>query len=172
VVGIEARHDGSMAPMGDEARLREYAERLADAVDAALPAWVVRSVERLVLAWQGSDPIDPDVLADARAAGEQARVVAGAAVRSLLRTDIDSQAETPLGIIRRAVSYPTDVLRSAGVPPVQRDAFAERAFPDDIYGLTPAAFADVDPSLHEPGLEWGAAKAHVHLARRRAEGLR
>jgi hypothetical protein len=164
-----------MDAMDDEARLQAYAERLADAVDDALPAWVVRSVERLVLAWQsvdGGEPVTPTVLADARAAGDQACAVTGAAVRTLLRTDIDEQTETPLGIIRGAVRYPTEVLRAAGVPPVQRDSFAERAFPDDVYGLTPAAFADVDPSLHEPGLEWGAAKAHVHLSRRRAEGKR
>jgi hypothetical protein len=59
------------------------------------------------------------------------------------------------------------VLRAAGVPPVRRDEFAEHAFPDDVYDLAPASFADVDPSLHEPGLVWGAAKAHVHLSRRR-----
>jgi hypothetical protein len=41
-----------------------------------------------------------------------------------------------------------------------------------VYDLSPAAFADLDPSLREPGLTWGAAKAHVHLARRRREGLR
>jgi hypothetical protein len=55
---------------------------------------------------------------------------------------------------------------------VARDEFSERNFPDDTYDLTPASFADVDPSLHEPGLEWGAAKAHVHLARRRRQGTR
>ena len=75
-------------------------------------------------------------------------------------------------MVRRAVVYPTAVLRGAGVPPVVRDADAEARFPDDDYDLTPAAFADLDPSLHEPGLVWGAAKAHVHLARRRAEGRR
>jgi hypothetical protein len=47
-----------------------------------------------------------------------------------------------------------------------------RSFPDDVYDLTPASFADVDPALHEPGLVWGAAKAHVHLARRRRQGKR
>jgi hypothetical protein len=148
----------------DEARLREYARRLADAIDAALPSWVVRSVERFT----ESDA----ALADARAAGEEARAVIGASTRALLELDIDAQTETPLGLLRGAVRYPTEVLQGAGVRPVQRDAFAEQAFPDDVYGLTPATFADVDPSLHEPGIEWGAAKAHVHLTRRRAEGRR
>jgi hypothetical protein len=85
---------------------------------------------------------------------------------------VDQQATGPLALLREAVRYPTAVLADAGVPPVVRDEFAVRAFPDDAYGLAPAAFADVDPSLHEPGLVWGAAKAHVVLARRRAEGRR
>jgi hypothetical protein len=51
---------------------------------------------------------------------------------------------------------------------VPRDEFSVRSFPDDAYDLSPASFADVDPALHEPGLAWGAAKAYVHLARRRA----
>ena len=59
------------------------------------------------------------------------------------------------------------MLREAGVEPAERDEFATRAFPDDAYDLAPASFADVHPSLHEPGLVWGAAKAHVHLRRRR-----
>ena len=71
-----------------------------------------------------------------------------------------------------AVRYPTAVLVGAGVPPVERDEFTERRFPEDVYDLAPATFADLDPSLHEPGLTWGAAKAHVHLARRRREGRR
>ena len=58
------------------------------------------------------------------------------------------------------------------MPPVVRPAFEEEAFPDDDYGLTPATWADIDPALHERGLVWGAAKAHVVLSRRRAEGRR
>jgi hypothetical protein len=58
------------------------------------------------------------------------------------------------------------------VPPAARDETDERLFPEDVYGLGPASFADIDPSVHEPGVAWGAAKAYVHLARRRAEGRR
>ena len=68
--------------------------------------------------------------------------------------------------------HATDVLASAGARPVARDEFSARHFPDDVYDLTPASFADVDPALHEPGLVWGAAKAHVHLTRRCREGRR
>ena len=52
---------------------------------------------------------------------------------------------------------------------MERDAQAERLFPDDDYDLAPASFADIDPSVHEPGLVWGAAKAHVILKRRRGK---
>ena len=63
--------------------------------------------------------------------------------------------------------WATQVLDAEGVAPVARDPFAQRQTPDDAYDLTPASFADIDPGLAEPGLVWGAAKAHVHLARRR-----
>ena len=154
----------------DEARLAAYAAALADGVEAALPGWVVGSVERLLVAWSGS--ADAAVMDQARAAGAEAGAEIGPQVRAVLLADIDDQRTNPLAIVRRAVVYPTAVLRGAGVPPVVRDADAEARFPDDDYDLTPAAFADLDASLHEPGLVWGAAKAHVHLARRRAEGRR
>jgi hypothetical protein len=146
------------------------AAALADAVDATLPGWVVGCVERVMVAWQGEVP--SEVRAAAVAAGERARDEVVPRLRALLATDVDDQRDNPLALLRGAVRYPSEVLRRAGVPPVVRDEFAERAFPDDVYGLTAASFADVDPSLHERGLLWGAAKAHVVLARRRAEGSR
>ncbi len=88
-------------------------------------------------------------------------------LRTLLATDVDAQRANPLAILRQAVRYPNEVLAAAGVPAVRRDAHAERLFPDDAYDLGPAAFGDLHPSVHEPGLVWGAAKAHVILARRR-----
>jgi len=158
-----------MAPASnpdDEHKLDRYAAELADAIEAALPAWVVRSVEQRLQAWAGR--ADPVVIDQARAAGERSRAEIGAEIRRLLSLDVDEQRTNPLSIVRRAVRYPTQVLQAAGVPPVRRDEFAEHAFPDDIYDLSPASFDDVDPSLHEPGLLWGAAKAHVHLSRRRS----
>jgi hypothetical protein len=149
----------------DERMLEQSAMALADAVDDALPGWVVRSVEQRLRQWSGT--ADPAVVDRARAAGERARVEIVPQVRRLLSLDVDEQRTNPLSIVRRAVRYPTEVLQSAGVPPVRRDEFAERTFPDDVYDLSPASFADVDPSLHEPGLVWGAAKAHIHLGRHR-----
>lgn len=139
------------------------ATALARAVEEALPGWVEQSVERLLLAFAGG--ADPGVMAEARRAGERAGAEVGSRVRALLASDIDAQRVNPLALLRAAVTYPTEVLLRAGVPPVVRDDFAEAHFPDDVYDLTPASFADVGPSLHEPGLAWGAAKAWAHRQR-------
>lgn len=155
----------------DEERLARYAADLGDGVRAALPTWVVRCVVERFEAWTGGPP-PAEVVEAAAAAGDRARDEVGDAVAQVLAADIDEQRVPPLSLVRAAVRYPTEVLRGAGVPPVVRDDFAERNFPDDLYDLHPASFADLDPALHEPGLLWGAAKAHVHLTRRRAEGRR
>jgi hypothetical protein len=154
----------------DAAALARYAADLGDALERAVPAWVDRSVRR-VLEAQGIG-VDGPLAAEIAGAAARAGDDAGPRVRALLATDVDEQAGNPLAILRSVVAYPTAVLRAAGARPVPRDEFAERNFPDDVYDLSPAAFADVDPALHEPGLVWGAAKAHVHLARRRREGRR
>ncbi|MEJ5254555.1 MAG: hypothetical protein WHS89_04325 [Acidimicrobiales bacterium] len=158
----------------DEARLAEIAAELAAAIDAALGPWVERSVRRVLDAWvdRTGEPIAPEILASAAEAGRRAREEIGPRVRELLLTDVDRQRTTPLAIIRGAVRYPTEVLRAAGIPPLVRDAVAERQFPDDDYDLVPASLGDVDPTLHELGIAWGAAKAFVFKARRRAEGRR
>ena len=156
----------------DAEALARHAEALATAIEDAIPRWVARSVAD-VLAAQGLVPEDDRRLQDlVRAAAESARDEGVTRVRRLLTTDVDTQAGTPLAILRSLVPYPTAVLRRVGARPVPRDEFRERSFPEDVYDLGPAGFADVDPALHEPGLVWGAAKAHVHLARRRREGKR
>lgn len=154
----------------DSAALAGYAADLGDAVEAAIPGWVERSVAG-VLAQQGIEVSDRTRKEAAEAAVEAQREGARR-VRELLATDVDEQAGNPLAILRSLVRYPTEVLRAAGARPVDRDEFERRAFPGDDYGLSPATFGDVDPALHEPGLTWGAAKAHIHLARRRREGKR
>jgi hypothetical protein len=151
----------------DAARLADYARTLAEGVEVALPGWVARAVER-VLGAQGR-AVDERIRAQAAEAGEQARDEIAPRVRRLLEADIDDQRTGPLAVLRGVTPYATRVLHDAGARPVARDAQAQRHFPEDLYDLTPASFADIDPALHEPGLVWGAAKAHVHL-RRRAQG--
>jgi hypothetical protein len=154
----------------DAEALARYATALADGIERAIPGWIDR-VARRVLDDQGI-AVDP-ALADAIAGAARAAQEDGAPrVRALLATDVDEQRGNPLAVLRSLVRYPGAVLRSAGARPVDRDEFSRRSFPDDEYGLTPASFADIDPDLHDPGLVWGAAKAHVHLARRRREGRR
>jgi hypothetical protein len=154
----------------DEELLASYAAVLADGIERALGPWVVRGVVERADAWQPG--LGRDLLESAEAAGGRATAEVGPHVRALLALDVDAQSTGPLAVLRSAVRFPTGVLAGAEVPPVVRDEFAERAFPDDIYGLAPASFEDLHPALREPGLVWGAAKAHVVLARRRAEGLR
>lgn len=148
--------------------LADHAQALAEGIEEVLDKWVVRCVVDLAIAWRGA--ADTEIRAAAEAAGQRCRAEVGPEVRALLLSDIDTQRATPLTILRRAVSYPTAVLADAGVPPVARDPFAERMFPDDVYGLAPASFADVDPSLGELGIAWGAAKAFEHRRRHRRPG--
>lgn len=150
----------------DAAALARYAAALADAVELAIPRWVERVVHQRWREWAGTEP-SADLTRAATAAAAAALAQVTPALRTLLATDVDAQRANPLSIIRGAVTHPTSVLATAGVPPARRDADAERIFPDDAYDLSPASFAEVDPSLHEPGLTWGAAKAHVILRRRR-----
>jgi hypothetical protein len=160
----------SLDDPADAAALARYATNLADRIEQAIPGWIDRSVRR-VLADQdiAADDVVAARIADA---GRAARIDGGRRVRALLSSDVDAQAGNPLALLRSLVPHATAVLDAAGARPVTRDEFSMRSFPDDVYDLTPASFADVDPALHEPGLVWGAAKAHVHLARRRREGKR
>ncbi|HWJ61425.1 MAG TPA: hypothetical protein VNS19_05610 [Acidimicrobiales bacterium] len=157
-------------PPSDEELLASHAAVLANGIERALGPWVVRCVVDRADAWQPG--LGRTLLGAAEDAGRRAGAEVGPQVRALLALDVDAQPTGPLAVLRGAVRFPTGVLAEAGVPDVVRDEFAERAFPEDRYDLAPAAFADLDPALHEPGLVWGAAKAHVVLARRRAEGRR
>lgn len=152
----------------DEAKLANYAAALLQAVEDALPKWV----EQAVVSRTSETRFEEDSLL--LVATHQAQVDAARTIlpkmRVLLRLDIDRQRATPLEVIRKGVPFPTRVLELGGVEPVERDEFAKRQFPNDVYGLTPMSLADVHESLQVPGLEWGAAKAHVHLRRRRAAG--
>jgi len=137
---------------------------LADAIDAVLPAWVERSVDRVYRAQQKQAP--PEAVTDAaKDAGLAAAADIGPKVRALLAADVDAQYTTPLSLVRQAVPYASAVLQQAGVPEMRRDAVDAAMFPEDLYGLTPANFGDVDPSLTDPGLVWGAAKAWTHRRR-------
>ena len=124
----------------------EHATALADALERVLPRWIGRVAP-------GVDPAP----------------IVGAVmpeIRALLASDIDEQRTTPLALVRdRAVPLLTAALAEAGALAVDRDDFTRSRFPHDVYGLTPSSWADIDESLTEPGIAWGAAKAFTHRQR-------
>ena len=137
-------------------------EVLADSVQVVLASWVRSCVARFDVA-----------LADSEATAVAARCAVAEvmpALRSLLSADIDDQRGTPLTIVRAAVLHPTAVLAAAGVAPVVRDAYEAAAFPNDVYALTPATWADVHEELADAGLRWSVAKAFEHGRRHRGPG--
>jgi len=136
--------------------LREQGERLVDAVDAAIPGWMARCL--------GAAVDDAGVAAVV----DQVRADVVPRLRALLARDVDDQRENPLTILRSAVRFPTGSLRDAGVRPSPRPGFDAEHFPGDDYGLTPMTWRDIDESLHEPGLLWGALKARASMARHRS----
>lgn len=93
-------------------------------------------------------------------------------LRELLAADPENQRSNPLTVFRRATAPITAVLCELGVPPLERDEFEKRSFPDDAYRLSPATWADIHPDLVEPGLEWGAWKAAVIISRHRSPVIR
>ena len=151
-------------PLEGAAAVARYGERLAAAVEAALAPWVRAAVEA-----RFGGPVPPELEAEVTEAAQRAVADVGSRLRELLALDIDDQWTNPLSIVRTAVGYPNAILAGAGVEPMGRDATEVAMNPEDIYGLAPAAFGDLGADVHEPGLVWGAAKAHLHLQRRRGE---
>lgn len=141
---------------------------LIDAVEQVVEAWLVRLAETVFVARNGV--LTGDFRRTAQAAAREGAAWTVARLRDVLEVDVDSQRVNPLQILREAVRFPTHVLLSAGIPTPQRDEFDKKINPDDIYGIGPAHWNDIDESLTEPGIIWGAAKASTVLQRRRAEG--
>lgn len=146
----------------------DYSGQLVDAIDGVIAEWVERNIRRVASLQRLELPPDADRrIAEAALA---TRREVNASLRALLALDVDEQRGNPLDVLRRSVTHSTTVLRELGARPVDRDEFSARVFPDDVYALGPAAFADVHESLIEPGIIWGAWKAKTVLDRRRSEG--
>lgn len=147
----------------DEATFAALSLELASAIESHLQGWITGSI--LQRAQQAGVVLDADARERATQAGQRCRDEVGPKIRALLTSDIDDQRSTPLVLLRSATSFATEVLADWGVPHTDRDAYELRAFPLDIYGLSPASLADVHESLAEPGVVWGAAKAYLHRKR-------
>lgn len=147
----------------DAARLQGYADDFTTAVARHIGPWVERSLQAVLIA--ASIDVDSAVYEQIRTTRDNIEERVIEAFRTLMNTDIDQQRTTPLEIIRGAVPLMTSLLEQYHVAPVERDLFDQQQFPHDIYALSPHHVSDVDESLHEAALVWGAAKAHVHLQR-------
>lgn len=144
----------------DNEKLVGFAEDLIGGLTEHVPGWVARALgERLDESNVDIAELDRDI------------IEALDRVSVLLRTDIDQQSSNPLAIIRTLVGPMTRYLVHRSIDDVPRDPDSQRLFVEDRFDLTPGAFSDIHPDLHIAGLSWGAAKAHVHLQRRRAEGM-
>jgi hypothetical protein len=152
------------------ARLRQAGDAIVAGVDGALPSFLEAGARRVLDAWDRLDPAArraADAELHAAAVAATARVVAE--LRTLFAVDAAEQRSTPLQIVRSAVGEPTAVLAAHGVPQVVRDQFAERSWPDDVYGLAPHTLDDLGvEDLGPLHLAWGMAKARVLRARRDA----
>ena len=150
---------------GDAGRDRCRDRRGCRAGSAGLGDGVRRAAARCVGPRRRRRPVparskrrSPPVTRAARRVGER--------LAALLATDPEEQRETPLEIVRTLYEEPTEILVAAGVPPVVRDAFDERAWPEDRYDLVPRTLGDLgDPDLGPLHLAWGMAKATVLRAR-------
>lgn len=141
---------------------------LLAAIEPVVGPWLERCV---TVACERAGGVPDVVLQEqAKAAAREGTEWVMQRLRSALETDVDAQRANPLQLLRDVVRFPTEVLSRAGVPPAQRDEMDARINPDDVYALAPAHWNDVDESLLEPGIVWGAAKAQTVLQRRRAEG--
>ena len=83
--------------------LRETGGRLARDVEAAIPPWVERSVERIYSAWRGDVPVQ--VRRAATEAGVAAAEHVGRRLQELLSADLEDQPINPLQVLREAVVY-------------------------------------------------------------------
>jgi hypothetical protein len=145
------------------AMMAEGAARLLDGVDRLGAAWVERVVRERLDQWGGLDAEARDAaLGAAREAGARAASRVCSALRELVALDPAVQRATPLEILRTLRAEATTVLRAAGVPPIERDAYEERAFPDDVYGIVLRTPADLgDDELGGALLAWGLGKTKV-----------
>jgi hypothetical protein len=146
-----------------EREMREVGDAIVAGVERELPGWVRAQVARIADAWGRLDDearTHLDVAADQAADVATERIVRE--LRALLDADAAEQRATPLQVVRTAYREPTGALAAAGIPPIERDAFDERAWPDDAYGLVPHTLGDLgDPDLAPMLLAWGMAKTAV-----------
>ena len=147
--------------------MEEASGAIVAGVERLAAEWVVGAVTRILDAWGRLDPpARAAALGQAHAVGALGAARTVAVLREFFATDAASQRTTPLAIVRTLRREATSVLAAAGVPPVERDPFDTRAFPDDVYALVPQSLADLgDDDLAPMLMVWGIGKSKVLRAR-------
>ncbi len=142
----------------------QYSARLLETSDQVVAQWVERLIRK---------HCDEQKISDSRVGDLCISVIAQVSAEvhdnlvKLLSQDVFEQRTNPLAIFRQATRPITEVLKNLGSPAVTRDEFDERSFPDDVYGLSPATWVDIDEAMVEPGIEWGAWKAATVMMRKK-----
>jgi hypothetical protein len=134
----------------------QYSTRLLETSDEVVTKWVERLIRRHCDEQKFSDLQAGELLSSVVS---QVSDEVHSRLEDLLSSDVLEQRTNPLAVFRQATRPVTELLKNFGCPPVTRDEFDERSFPDDVYGLSPATWADIDEAMVEPGIEWGAWKA-------------
>jgi hypothetical protein len=152
--------------VSDDVQLDDAPAELLVAARRVVPGWM----RRVALAECARGGVDPSAIGPGLDRTIDAAATAALAdLADLLATDVDEQRATPLSLLRSSTRPVEELLAAHGVSAPVTDAGPDRGAGS---GLGPATWSDVDPSLHEPGLTWGAWKAMTVLGRRRDEGLR
>jgi hypothetical protein len=149
------------------AMMRDAGDAIVAGIDRLASAWVVASVARIVDAWGRLEPSDREAaLARAQERGSAAGSEVAEQLRAFFACDPSEQRTTPLEIVRTLRRTPTEILAAVGIPPVERDEYETKLFPDDVYGLVPRSLADFgDEDLAPMLMVWGLGKAKVQRAR-------
>ena len=142
----------------------QYSTRLLETSDEVVTKWVERLIQRHCDEQKFSDPRVGELCISVIA---QVSTEVHDNLVELLSRDVFEQRTTPLAIFRQATRPITELLSNLGCSPVSRDEFNERSFPEDVYGLSPATWIDIDEALVEPGIEWGAWKAATIMMRKK-----
>lgn len=142
----------------DDDKFTQYGQVLNAAVSTAVRPWLIRELTIRV----GS--IDDDL---ARAIEESAEEVERA-IAELVAADVDEPLSGPLERIRRSVAPLNAELDQRGVQPPTRNRLDQQMSPRDHHELGPMTFRDLSDAVHDAGITWGAAKAHLHLRRRQS----
>jgi hypothetical protein len=166
-----AHADVERDPDGAEARgaalMAASAGAIVDGVEGGARPYVLRRASEVLDAWggvHGDGRLRALEALDGSAARATQRVLTE--LRALFVLDVAEQRRTPLEIVRTLRREPSEVLAALGVPSIVRDAFEERALPDDPYGLAPRTLADLgDDELGAMQLAWGVGKATLVRAR-------